>query len=392
MRQWKQPINLIGGVKLPTAVQQLAIRSSPPNAWKPAHEYAPKNQHIWNIENAKQWYSNIWKPTIPRCGKCREHWSELEKQYPPDFSTPRAFFEWFWARHNDVSRLHSKKPTITLEKAYSIYWPSEGTMKWYVAVTTAPRKECTLERCISSIRNSGWEPIIFAEPESTMTDALTIHNSNKLGIWFNFLNSVKVALESDADIIMTVQDDSLFHPDSKSFTESILWPSIDCGFISLYTPRHYTMNNGQTKALQRRRNQPVTEYREPGVNRIYTQSLWGACALVWPRKVLERLIEHNITKKWVGAHPRSGNPAVFKSRMENPSIVANSDTAIGKLMNAMNKTMWFVDPSPVEHIARYSTIKHGSNTGNRNAIRIADHTIPLSQQVPKPSNICSIIA
>lgn len=387
MKDWKQPITLLGGTKLPTQLGETPTKpSSPPNPWTTLHKYAPSNSKNWNIEDARQWYTNIWKPTIPRCGKCREHWKELETRLPPDFSSPTSFFEWTWASHNDVSIKHSNKPTITLDQAYSIYWPSEGTMKWYVAVTTAPRKECTLEKCILSLRNSGWEPTIFAEPGSTLTDALTVHNNKKLGVWFNFLNSVRVALESDADVIMTVQDDSLFHPDSKSFTESILWPSTDCGFVSLYTPKHYTLYDSRVKALLRKRNQLVGDTREPGVNKIYTQSLWGACALVWPRTVLERLLTHHITKKWVGAHPKSGNPAFQRERMKNPDTIANSDTAIGTILNAIGKSMWFLDPSPVQHIARYSTIpNHGDNSGRRNAYRVADHSIPLADQIPKPA-------
>lgn len=360
---------------------------APDNPWVVAHEYPYKHKDNWNPTEAKKWYYNTWKKLIPSCSDCRIHWAKLERDYPPVFDTPEGLFEWFWARHNDVSSTYSHKPTMTLEQAQLIYWPKH---RWYVAVTTAPRKDCTLEKCILSLRSCGWEPTVFAEPGSTLTDALTVHNTEKLGVWYNFLKSARHALESDADIIMTVQDDSLFHPDSKSYTESILWPAANCGFVSLYTPKHYTIYENRTLKLLRRKDPNTPELRPVGVNHIFTQSLWGACALVWPRKVLEALVEHRIAKHWVGATPRSGNPAVYKSRMANPSMIANSDTAIGKVLNAMNKTMWFVDPSPVQHIAVHSTISHGSNTGRRNAYRIADHIIPLAEQVPKPANICTI--
>jgi len=51
-------------------------------------------------------------------------------------------------------------------------------------------------------------------------------------------------------------------------------------------------------------------------------------------------------------------------------------------MNSMNKTMWFVDPSPTTHIAEYSTIGHGGNDGKRNSYRLADFNKPLINQVP----------
>lgn len=241
-------------------------------------------------------------------------------------------------------------------------------MKWEVAITTAPRRECTLKQCVESIRNCDWEPTIYAEPGSTGIDCLTVHNKTKLGIWRNWVNSVKCSLSTDADVIMTVQDDTLFHPDSKIFVEDIMWPSLDCGFISLYTPKHYTIRRDKT-------------IRSVGVNKIVTKSLWGACALVWPRSVLERIMVHPLIDSWAGAPPKSGNKKVIENRRANPETIANSDTAIGKLMNRCNYSMWFVDPSPVQHIAKYSTISHGDNTGRRNAYRIADHSVPLKNQV-----------
>jgi hypothetical protein len=102
---------------------------------------------------------------------------------------------------------------------------------------------------------------------------------------------------------------------------------------------------------------------------------------VWRREVLSSVIDHRIAKAWAGARPKSGNKAVIQRRRDNPHTIANSDTAIGKICNAMGIGMWFVDPSPVSHIARYSTISHGDNTGRRNAYRIADHSLPLSYQV-----------
>jgi hypothetical protein len=73
--------------------------------------------------------------------------------------------------------------------------------------------------------------------------------------------------------------------------------------------------------------------------------------------------------------------AVLDRRRENPETIANSDTAIGKIANDLGLCMYFVDPSPVSHIAKYSTIGHGGNDGRRNAYRIADHSLPLSYQV-----------
>ena len=245
------------------------------------------------------------------------------------------------------------------------------THKWAVMVTTAPRREPTLQICVDSLRDCGWEPTVLAEPESPIVDCLTIHNEYKLGVWRNWVKSVRLALETDAEVIMTVQDDSLFHPESKIFTESIMWPANNCGFISLYTPKHYSFDTKK-------------KLKPPGVHKVITRSLWGACALVFPRRVLEHVIKSTLIDSWLGANPKSRNPAVLKKRKDNPSLIANSDTAIGKLMNWNKYTMWFVDPSPVQHIARFSAIGHGGNEGRRNCYRPADHSLPLSYQVPLP--------
>jgi len=93
------------------------------SAWTLLHSYAPTNASKWNPTTARQWYDTEWTQLIPSCGECRQHWAELTKQHPPDFLSPRAFFEWGWARHNDVSTLHSHRPTISLAEAYQLYWP-----------------------------------------------------------------------------------------------------------------------------------------------------------------------------------------------------------------------------------------------------------------------------
>lgn len=259
--------------------------------------------------------------------------------------------------------------TMAIENAKEAKSKRPENGDWFVAVTTAPRKDCTLQACIDSIRAAGWEPTIFAEPDSTQTDAKTFTNEKRLGVWHNWLKSAEKALESSADLILTVQDDSLFHPDSRTYTESILWPAKSAGFVSLYTPKHYSTHHDGS-------------LRDVGVYRIATTSLWGACALVWPRKVLEKVVIDSIAKTWIGVRPKSGDPNVLMKRRLEPWRIANSDTAIGQIANKLKRTMWFIDPSPVSHIAEFSTIGHGGNGGRRNCFRCADHLIPLAKQAP----------
>ena len=246
-------------------------------------------------------------------------------------------------------------------------------LTWFVGVATAPRPECTLTKCTDSMRVAGFDPVIFAEPGSTRIESCNmITNKEKKGVWYNWISLCEYALNNtSADVIMTVQDDSLFHPDSKTFAEKILWPAEDCGFVSLYTPKHYSI-----------KPHFKTEQRDIGVNRVYTRSMWGACALIWPRVVLEAVMDHEITKSWLGAPTKSRSQSVIAKRKADRTLVQNSDTAIGKIMNRMRRSMWFVDPSPVEHVAQHSVVGHGGNGGRRNCSRCASWDTSLEDQVP----------
>tara|TARA_Y100001938_G_scaffold140962_1_gene209995 strand:- start:3620 stop:5002 length:1383 start_codon:yes stop_codon:yes gene_type:complete len=255
--------------------------------------------------------------------------------------------------------------------------------KWFCAVTTAPRKVSTLQNCVESLQIAGFTPFIFAEPNvrglGKQYEEFTINNETKRGVWHNWLDSCRYALEnSDANTILTVQDDSLFHPDSKTFLEqNILWPDTEVGFVSLYTPKHYSLKPHKK-----------TEQRDRGVNRVITKSMWGACALVWPRKILEQVVELDFTKNWLGARLRTKSAweSMQEKRRAEPWRVQNSDTAIGKIMNIMGRTMWFCDPSPVQHIAEYSAISHGGNKGRRNCGRCATWSESLLEQIPRQNN------
>jgi len=237
---------------------------------------------------------------------------------------------------------------------------------WSVIVTTAPRPQPTLQCCVDSLRTAGWEPVVFAEPDSPQVDDVeTVRNKTRRGVWFNWLHSVEWALKkTKADKILCVQDDTTLHPDSKQFVENILWPSPQTAFLSLYTPKHFSVR------------------RTPGINRVHTGSLWGACAILWPRAVLEQVIRHEVAINWLGAAPRSRNKGVYEKRKANPHLVQNSDTAIGKICNRLRREMWFIDPSPARHIAQHSSVRHGGNTGRRNCGRCADHAASLAEQVP----------
>ena len=252
--------------------------------------------------------------------------------------------------------------------------------KWFTAITTAPRPNPTIEQCVNSLIVAGFDPVVFAEPDShEVSNALTIRNETKRGVWHNWLYSCRYALaNSDADIIMTVQDDALFHPDSFAYAEKVLWPSEDAGFVSLYTPKHYTIKKNK-------------ELRPVGVNRIFTRSLWGSCAVIWDRRVLEAVINTDRAKNWIGVHPKSNKAEILQRRRDNPHLINNSDYAIGDIVRRLKRSMWYVDPSPVSHISKHSTINHGGNKGRRNCWRCSDWSKSLEEQAPINFSPCKIV-
>lgn len=247
---------------------------------------------------------------------------------------------------------------------------------WAVVVTTAPRQESTLLSCLLSLKENGWEPTIFAEPESSKPKAVKfnfIDNPVRLGAWHNWLQSVKWALaNTTASHILSVQDDSRFHPESRSVAEQLMYPTDKVGFISLYTASHYSADRSGNK-------KPV------GINRIITSSFWGACAMVFPREALQQIVNHPIVAGWTGVSPSKLSDKDKRKLLERkklePHLIQNVDTAIGKIVNSLHLEMYTIDPSPVRHIAKYSTIGHGSDTGKRNCGRCADHKQPLIDQV-----------
>ena len=266
--------------------------------------------------------------------------------------------------------------------------------EWAVVVTAAPRAgEYTLAKCLHSIIVAGWSnPVVFAEPGIAVPDGITtLSNPTRRGCFHNWLHSAKWALENTkAEMILCVQDDSLFHPDSRQFTEDhCLWPSEDTGVVSLYTASHY--------------QSVKVGMRDVGINEVHTNVWWGTCAVVWKRVALEAVVNHEITKNWLGISPQKQadekhNPALrlkrvteyFENRREQPHLINNSDYVAGHVLNLLKYKKFFIDPSPVAHISKVSTINHGGNGGKRNCKRCADHSVSLVSQVGTEVNVLSI--
>jgi len=364
------------------------VLSAMPVASPSTNRHAPTKQPISLIGIAIR---ALWEMEIGyviTCGSCLAYLHSIKdadttnrpslyKQLLTHLPTPEWWRQKYRSRSDKLSRLEElladALPT-TIHTPLVAESPVSSDAKWAVVLTTAKRTIPTLNKCVASIRSAGWEPTIFAEPNSLKIDDVDYHQNNTvLGAWHNWLASANWALkETTAEYIMTVQDDTLFHPDSKALAEKILWPSDTTGFVSLYTAKHYSENKAGIRV-------------SPGVHKIATTNLWGACALIFPRAALQLIVDHPLTAEWVGPPPTNltdkQKQLLIAKKTKQPSLIKNVDTLIGRVLTGLHLDMYVVVPSPVTHIAAVSAIGHGSNTGRRNCSQCSDHSKPLIPQV-----------
>ena len=243
-----------------------------------------------------------------------------------------------------------------------------SNLNWSVVVTTAPRKKPKLKTTVQSLKAAGWEdPIVFAEPDSPTCDATTHTSDFKLGVFHNWIRAAQHGLDSGADVVMTVQDDVWFHPDSKWFAEKSLWPE-NCGFFSLYTPLHYSVVQNKMKPW--------------GIYPIYTKSLWGAMAMVWHPSVLQKVLNSERSKNWVGRRSTM-KASEIEHKTNNPETICNVDTFIGYCIRDMGRDMCYVNPSFVQHMSEYSSIGGRGVQGKRSArFMVGSEGVPSAKDIP----------
>jgi len=222
-----------------------------------------------------------------------------------------------------------------------------------VAITTAPRDgEFLLERCVKSLLDTGFNrPLIFAEPGSPTThfidsSAETIQRPTRYGEWNNWRRAMEETLDRrpDADAVMTVQDDIYFCRNVREWLDHILWPSADCGAVHVYTSRKY--GRSQPRGLT-------------CLSTKLTLDMAGACALVFPRHVARKLVNHAIVEGWRG-HTRA--------TITDPEKMEGVDTYIGLALYDLRHTVWVHNPSLAEHDSHCSTLGHGAPVGNRTSL------------------------
>ena len=203
---------------------------------------------------------------------------------------------------------------------------------WAVAVTTAPRRLATLERCVESLAAAGWpEPTLFVDGEMEIPGQLgglpICHRRPSVGAFPNyFLSMAELFMrEPHADAYLLLQDDAVFPPVSavRDYLESMLWPGSKGSIVSLYCGAEYTRDT-------------------PGWHRCEDRWVWGAVAFVFSRQALKQLL----TSKRVLRH----------RQLPDDKGLSRIDVLIGYVANKKGIPIYYPSPSLVQHIGTISTI------------------------------------
>jgi len=165
---------------------------------------------------------------------------------------------------------------------------------WAIGITICPRlniktntDESTYTKCIDSLLSAGWNTChLFCEPETKLEDRHSklpqTHRKTKFGAWKNFLYSLTELIEAypNADCYGMIQDDIIFCKGIRLYLENNLWPSKECGLVSIYTPSHYSQDKTGWYKMNR------------------GASLWGACTFFFPANAAQHCVNNKFCKNW----------------------------------------------------------------------------------------------
>jgi hypothetical protein len=224
-------------------------------------------------------------------------------------------------------------------------------MRIACGMIVARRPEMTAEHCRKRIQMSHMPVITFGEPgceelcatykrpEHLAPIGKGIHPSPS-GQFGNFQNWIQAARdmtfqEDYCDAVMMVEDDAHFAGDVTPILLRDLWPSADCGVVSLYCPN-------MTNYPQKVRGLNQTQVARPEKMQR-SGNLVGALALVFPFGVLKELAWHQSVGEWHGSHSQ------YEDKSTKPWERKAVDTWIGRTLVSMGHTIWHYSPSMVLH-------------------------------------------
>jgi hypothetical protein len=216
---------------------------------------------------------------------------------------------------------------------------------WAVGVTTAERREPTLDYCLTSLAKAGWtEPVLFVDGD-VQAPGLDGHSITRrrprVGAWPNYFLAFAELLmrHPAADAYLMLQDDAVLAARPiRSYLERVLWPGREPGIVSLFCPSEYTQ-------------------RRAGWHEFRGAWFWGAQAFAYSRQAAVRFLSNEfvIRHRW---SPRTGG-------------LANIDWLIGEWAVQERIPVYYPTPSLVQHIGRTSAIWNAAPlSGSRLADRV----------------------
>lgn len=212
-----------------------------------------------------------------------------------------------------------------------------GTIaNWSVGVTTAPRRQATLDDCLDSLQQAGWDEFsLFVDGDVDLSDvAESVHRTVRrpaAGAWPNYhLSLLEMLLRfPNADAYMIVQDDTIFpNAPVREYLERTLWSTDSDGFIGEQVASLYCC--GQ--------DQDVVDGWAPFEERWK----YGAVAIVFSPEAANAFVH--------------STEAIAHGFDSDDRRLAGIDDVIGRWLVSRGLHMLRPTPSLVEHIGHVSTL------------------------------------
>ena len=227
--------------------------------------------------------------------------------------------------------------------------------EWAVAVTTAPRKQATLDHCLESLIATGWKsPRIIADGDveiSANWNHLPItRRIPQIGAWPSYyLTLIELMMrQPHADAYLIVQDDVVMfeHPQLRAYLESILWPDRRPGIVSLFCSRAYA--------------QPIS-----GWHRLEKNLVWGGQALIFSQEAAIHVVS---------------DLQIVRHRFQGNKGLTNIDGLIGAWAFETDTPVYVSSPSLAQHIGHVSSLWQTPRAFiNRSAAHFAGDSLSIDR-------------